>query len=80
MSTITLYTKPGCQPCRITAKKFSEAGIQYNTIDISQNAETLAYVTQVLGYQQAPVVVTDNGHWSGLDLENINQTIFNHTK
>lgn len=74
--TITLYTKPGCQPCRITAKKFTDAGIEFNTVDLSENPAAVEYVTEELGYQQAPVVVVDDqAHWSGLNPAKIEEVI-----
>lgn len=74
--TITLYTKPGCQPCRITAKKFTEAGIIFKTVDLSQNPAAVEYVTEELGCQQAPIVVVDdNEHWAGLNPAKIADTI-----
>lgn len=74
--TITLYTKPGCSPCRIVAKKFTEAGIEFTIVDLSQNPAAVEYVTEELGYAQAPIVVIDDqNHFSGPDADKINETI-----
>lgn len=77
---ITIYGKPDatCQGCRLTKKKFSEAGVKFSFVDITlpDNAAALAYVTEDLGYQQAPVVVVDDqDHWSGISPANIARII-----
>jgi glutaredoxin-like protein NrdH len=62
--TITVYTKPACVQCTATYKAFDKQGITYDTVDISLDTEARDYV-MALGYLQAPVVVTENEHWSG---------------
>ena len=39
-------------------------GVSYEKIDVTQDAESLAFI-KGLGYQQAPVVVAGEDHWSG---------------
>lgn len=63
-STVTVFSKPSCVQCNATYRALDKKGIKYESIDISQDAEALEYVRS-LGYVQAPVVVTDQGHWSG---------------
>lgn len=70
MSTVTVYTKPGCQPCRMTLRRLDAAGLDYTTVDISQDDDARDYVMS-LGYQQAPVVVAGGTHWSGFRPERI---------
>lgn len=62
--TITVYSKPLCVQCDATKRALSKAGVTYEDVDITKDAEALAHV-KALGYAQAPVVVTDAGHWSG---------------
>lgn len=63
--TITVYTKPACVQCNATFRALDKAGIDYTTVDISQDPEARDYVMG-LGYLQAPVIVTDtDDHWSG---------------
>jgi glutaredoxin-like protein NrdH len=62
--TITVYTKPACVQCTATYKALDKQGITYDTVDISLDTEARDYV-MALGYLQAPVVVTENEHWSG---------------
>ncbi|EME21945.1 MULTISPECIES: redoxin NrdH [Rhodococcus] len=62
--SITVYTKPACVQCNATYRALDKAGIEYNVIDISEDAEARDYV-MALGYLQAPVVVAGDDHWSG---------------
>ncbi len=61
---ITVYSKPKCVQCDATTREMDNKGIVYNKVDVSEDAEALAKIT-ALGYRQAPVVITDNDHWSG---------------
>ncbi|KNH21174.1 hypothetical protein ACU18_03335 [Arthrobacter sp. ZBG10] len=64
---IVVYTKPGCQQCRLTSISLDKAGIDYTSIDLTTNDAALEYV-QDLGYAQAPIVVVDDHHhWSGFN-------------
>lgn len=70
--SITVYTKPGCFGCRKTVEKFSAAHLDFEEIDLTQEPAALEYVTEELGYSQAPIVVVDDHfHWSGLNPVNI---------
>ncbi|GAA4757427.1 glutaredoxin family protein [Gordonia alkaliphila] len=68
--TVTVYTKPGCGPCRMTCRRLDAEGIPYTTVDITQNDAARDYV-MALGYQQAPVVVAGTEYWSGFRPERI---------
>lgn len=76
---ITVYTKPGCSPCKLTIGKFKTAGLDVQIVDISATPAALEYITEELGYAQAPVVVYERegseDHWSGLNPDKINQVI-----
>ena len=65
MST-TVYTKPACVQCNATYRALDKAGIPYNSVDISQDAEALEEL-KALGFQQAPVVASPVGNWSGFN-------------
>ena len=62
--SITVYTKPACVQCTATYRALEKAGIEFATIDISQDPEARDFV-MALGYLQAPVVVAGDDHWSG---------------
>ena len=76
MLTITLYSKPGCFGCRKTAGKFTAAGIAFREVDLTVTPAALEYVTEELGYSQAPIIVVDDQfHWAGLRTDMIEKTI-----
>jgi glutaredoxin-like protein NrdH len=62
--TVTVYTKPACVQCNATYRALDKNGIAYETVDLSQDPAALDRV-RALGYMQAPVVVTEQEHWSG---------------
>ena len=62
--TVTVYTKPACVQCNATYRALDKKGITYQSVDISLDPAALERVRS-MGYLQAPVVVTDNDHWSG---------------
>lgn len=68
----TVYTKPDCVQCERTYKLLDKKGIPYVTIDVTQHAPSLEKVRE-LGYMQAPVVVSDIGHWSGFRPDKITE-------
>lgn len=61
---VIIYSKPSCGQCTATYQALDSAGIEYNVIDISEDAVSLQIVKE-LGYLQAPVVVAGDEHWSG---------------
>lgn len=61
---VTVYSQPSCVQCSATYRALDNKGINYQVIDVSEHPEAAEYV-KGLGYMQAPVVVTDDEHWSG---------------
>jgi len=70
--TITVYTKTGCVQCDATERALDKKDIAHRTIDISTDTEALARI-KALGYLQAPVIVTDQDHWSGFRPDKIEE-------
>ncbi|UOQ60360.1 glutaredoxin-like protein NrdH [Leucobacter rhizosphaerae] len=70
--TVTLFSKPSCVQCTATARAFKERGIAHVVRDLSEEVDALELV-KGLGYMQAPVVVTDDEHWSGFRPDRINE-------
>ncbi|MBY5572044.1 glutaredoxin-like protein NrdH [Rhizobium leguminosarum] len=62
--TITVYSKPTCVQCTATYRALDRLGVDYDIVDISQDAEALDRVRS-LGYMQAPVVIAGEQHWAG---------------
>lgn len=56
--TITVYTQPGCRPCKRVLSKLLDAGLPYRAVDISTDLEGRAYV-ESLGAKSVPVVTVD---------------------
>ena len=69
--TITVYTKPSCVQCTATYRALDNKGIEYKVLDLSEDESALEAV-KALGYLQAPVVITDEDHWSGFRPDKIN--------
>jgi len=62
--TVTLYTKPACRQCVQSKKELDKLGINYDVVDVTEDAKALDYVLS-LGYMAAPVVVAGDAHWAG---------------
>ena len=62
--TITVYSKPNCPRCDATTRLLDRLDAEYTVIDVSTDTEARDYVLS-LGYQEAPVVVAGQHHWSG---------------
>lgn len=79
MLSITLYSKPGCFGCRKTAEKFTALGVPFQEVDLTTTPAALEYVSEELGYSQAPVIVVDDHfHWAGLRPDCIDQVAALH--
>jgi glutaredoxin-like protein NrdH len=78
-AAVVLYSKPNCQPCRMTKRKLDAAGIYYTEVDVTTDETALAYVKETLGYTGAPVVYVStlegDVHWYGLDVDRIEKHI-----
>ncbi len=62
--SVTVYTTPNCVQCNATKKHLERRGIDFNVVDLSENPDKLEmFLAQ--GLRTAPIVVTDNGIWSG---------------
>ena len=65
---VVVYSKPSCVQCTMTYRRLDQLGIGYSKVDITENPAALEFITEDLGYSQAPVVVDnedDQNHWSG---------------
>ncbi len=62
--SIIVYSKPRCVQCDATTRALNKLGVDYTTVDVTQDAESLEFILS-LGYQQAPVVMFGEVHWSG---------------
>lgn len=67
-----VYTKPSCVQCTATYRALDSKGIDYDVLDLSEDPAALEQVKS-LGYLQAPVVITDQDHWSGFRPDKIDE-------
>jgi glutaredoxin-like protein NrdH len=68
--TVTIYTKPACMQCNATHRALDKAGIDYTTVEITEDPNAREHLL-TLGYLQAPVVIAGDDHWSGYRLDRI---------
>ena len=61
---ITVYTKPACVQCTATKRALDKAGLEYTTVDITEDAAAADHL-KALGFLSAPVVITDDDAWTG---------------
>ena len=67
----TVYTKPNCVQCDATKKYMDKNGIQYNTVDITQDQEALDMILG-MGFSSAPVVISGDLSFAGFQPDKIN--------
>lgn len=61
---ITVYAQPSCMQCTATYRALDKAGLAYQTVDLAEDPAALLRVKE-MGFQQAPIVVTDSDSWAG---------------
>ncbi|PVF11823.1 NrdH-redoxin, partial [Yersinia pestis] len=55
-------------------RAFDRQGISYQIIDLTEDEQALNHVKS-LGYQQVPVIVAGDEHWSGFHPDKINALV-----
>lgn len=66
----TVYTKPACVQCDATKRLMDSLGINYETVDITQDEAAYTKIVN-MGYQAVPVVITESGAWAGFQPDKI---------
>ena len=61
-----VYTKPQCVQCDATKRWLDNHGIEYSTVDITEDQEAFDRIV-ALGFRAAPVVESEAGSWSGFN-------------
>ncbi len=67
----TVYTKPSCVQCDMTKRYMDKIGVEYQTVDITQDKDALDLILS-MGFQAAPVVISSVGNWAGFQPDKIN--------
>jgi glutaredoxin-like protein NrdH len=69
VTSVTVYSAgPACFQCKQTFLHLDRRGVAFTKVDLGVESAALEYVTDQLGYTQAPVVVVDDepeNHWYG---------------
>lgn len=61
MAKVIVYTKYGCPKCDMTKNVLTGEGIEFVSINVEDDAESMTYVKETLGFSSMPVVVAE-GH------------------
>lgn len=61
---IVIYSTPACVQCTATKREMDRKGLSYDEVDLTKD-EAAYKAVKGMGYQQAPVVVVGEDHWSG---------------
>lgn len=72
MPPVTVFSKAGCQPCRMTKIHLKKAGIEFEEVDVTTDPDAVKTLED-LGYQQVPVVMVGDESWSGLRMDRIKE-------
>jgi glutaredoxin-like protein NrdH len=67
----TVYVKPSCVQCDMTKRFMDKNGIEYTTVDITQNEAALDMIVG-MGFASAPVVISHVGSWAGFQPDKLN--------
>ena len=75
MTNVTVYSQPGCMPCKMTLRQLDKLGVDYKAVDITTDDEAAARL-QAGGWRTTPVVSVSCGGdivavWSGFRWEAI---------
>lgn len=71
---VTVYTKPNCVQCNMTKKYLDDRGVEYSTVDITQDSEALDKIINQ-GFKAAPVVNAGSEWWAGFKPDLIDKHI-----
>lgn len=56
--TVTVYTQPGCRPCKRVLAKLLDAGIEHTAVDVSADPKAKGFLN-LIGAKAVPVVVAE---------------------
>lgn len=73
--TITIYTAPNCQPCRLTKREFDRAGVSVNETPLADVPVEQINAWKAQGLTSAPIVIAGDLIWSGMRPDMIKRAI-----
>lgn len=59
----TVYKLPMCPKCDRTVEHMKNLGIEFETVDLSEDPVARQHIKDTYGFSTAPVVVTDDDVW-----------------
>ncbi len=62
--TVTVYATTRCPQCHATQRQLDRMGVNYSVVNVDDDSTALSRLRE-LGYQQVPVVVTNECTWTG---------------
>jgi glutaredoxin-like protein NrdH len=62
--SVTVYTKAHCPQCDATKRQLAKRGVAFDAVDLASQPE-LVESFMARGFKQTPIVVSDQGTWSG---------------
>lgn len=78
---ITLYTKPGCIPCKAVKKWLDKYELNYSVVDLSTDSEAKERIID-LGLMSTPITEVELDDYveyiHGLAIEKLTKAIFTH--
>lgn len=69
---ITVYSKPNCMQCKMVKKWFTEHGIPFTTIDITDDEDSITQLKE-FGFNTVPVTFIDDYSFAGFDVNGLRQ-------
>lgn len=69
---ITVYEKNDCVQCEATKRWLRRMKVEFDTVNVEENPEAMQKVLD-MGFQSAPVVITDIGNWSGFRISKLEE-------
>lgn len=71
MTEVVVYTKPDCQPCKATLRRFEAASVKVKELAAADYTDLL----KAMGHMSAPIVMDGVRHWSGYRPDLIDEAI-----
>lgn len=62
--TVVVYSTPKCGQCSMTYKALERAKVDFEVIDLTQDADMMAKLRD-MGFKQVPVVMAGEDMWHG---------------
>ena len=67
---VTVYEKNNCVQYEATKRWLRKAKIEFDTVNLEETPDAMAKV-QEMGFNSAPVVITDVDSWSGFRISKL---------